>query len=520
MKKFSSLIVLMSVAILSFSSCLWGTNIEQEESGRYLTLSSSKVFLSPNVDASRASSVSSATITVESNGDWILSVPEDADFTVSPLYGSAYVTTTVTVTPKVGNSGSSVVHLGDIPIERTDGLMSSRTLEVHQRRVPEMTTLAYFIGTNLNSYYSDNIGNMKSAVAKGDMGNSGALVIYRQSSQFVATLYELVEHEGSSYEVPLMSYTSTMSLNSGVLSSVIADVKNCLNLSDDADMNLILSSHGTGWVPPYVGVLRSVDGVDYQSIWEEKSSAESIASGVLPTRYLGCSEDGYMTIANLVSELDSSGTHFGYILFDACLMSSVEALYRLRNSADYVVASPAEVMAAGFPYSMIMSSMYTDDGTSFDVQGICEGYYNYYANYANYKYGTVAYCDLSKLEALAAEVAKLTLNELTTNQRNSLQHYEGLTTHVFYDLNNYIEVAAAEGTDLSDFTAALAAAFPVAGRLHTTMYYSGLSSGVNGDKVYYKSITSYSGVSTSQPSTLYTTQWNVEPWADAIGKTK
>ena len=45
---------------------------------------------------------------------------------------------------------------------------------------------------------------------------------------------------------------------------------------------------------------------------------------------------------------------FDYILFDACFMGSVEVLYELRHSARYFIASPAEILADGFPYHLIL----------------------------------------------------------------------------------------------------------------------------------------------------------------------
>ena len=58
-----------------------------------------------------------------------------------------------------------------------------------------------------------------------------------------------------------------------------------------------------------------------------------------------------MDISELAAAIDGSGVRFDYLLFDACFMSSVEALYDLRRAADYIVASPCEVMAHGFPYT-------------------------------------------------------------------------------------------------------------------------------------------------------------------------
>ena len=69
-----------------------------------------------------------------------------------------------------------------------------------------------------------------------------------------------------------------------------------------------------------------------------------------------------MDISELAAAIDGSGVRFDYLLFDACFMSSVEALYDLRRAADYIVASPCEVMAHGFPYDTVIPSLFADDG--------------------------------------------------------------------------------------------------------------------------------------------------------------
>ena len=49
--------------------------------------------------------------------------------------------------------------------------------------------------------------------------------------------------------------------------------------------------------------------------------------------------------------------HFDFILFDACFMASIEVFYELRNTTDYIIASPTEVLATGFPYKDILTDM-------------------------------------------------------------------------------------------------------------------------------------------------------------------
>ena len=45
--------------------------------------------------------------------------------------------------------------------------------------------------------------------------------------------------------------------------------------------------------------------------------------------------------------------HLDYIIFDACLMGGIEVAYELRNVADKIGFSQAEILAHGFPYKPI-----------------------------------------------------------------------------------------------------------------------------------------------------------------------
>ena len=49
--------------------------------------------------------------------------------------------------------------------------------------------------------------------------------------------------------------------------------------------------------------------------------------------------------------------HYDFLVFDACFMSSIEVLYEMRNSFDYIISSPTEVLATGFPYKEILPEL-------------------------------------------------------------------------------------------------------------------------------------------------------------------
>lgn len=370
----------------------------------------------------------------------------------------------------------------------------------------EQVTLVYFMGTNLKSYYNVNVSDLKKSVASGSLGSGGRLLYLLPSTYYTATLYELklVDEECEVVEVEVYSELNT--LNSSSMQQVIEDVKTAVGFDeDDMTMNMIFSGHGTGWVLQDHPNMKSMAGESSSSevsMWEQYV-------GEYVTRFMGCSVDGYMDIDDIRVGIESSDTKFGYILFDACFMSSIEALYRLRECSDYIVASPSEVMGDGFPYQEVFPYLSTDDGRSYDLQGVCEVYYYHYKTYASsLNSGCVAMCVTSELEALADAMSIMSFDDVDAS---SLQIYEGLSDHVFYDLGQFVNVAAANDANLDAFNKQFDLAFPEECRLHTDQFYT----------VYSERMTDinyYSGVTTSDPSIKFREDWALEPWVIDSGR--
>ncbi len=378
---------------------------------------------------------------------------------------------------------------------------------------PRMATLAYFTGTSLSYYFNTNLSDMEEAVANGSLGDYGGLMVLWVSSSSTAELIRLAQCGDECYKEVIKEYEDFASLSKESVEMVLRDTKEALGfydaeLSFTPQLNMIISGHGTGWVPYDVsGVFSSAKGVSYSSpdsIWESDNPS-------IITRYMGSSNDGKMNISDLAEGIEASETTLGYMLFDACLMANIETLYRLRDITEYVVASPAEIMGPGFPYSVTIPNLFVDNGTAFDLPAVCEDYYNYYLTEASYKYATVSYCVTSELEPLAQQICDLP-NDVEPDS-SSLQYYEGLSSHIYYDLKQYIELSNPT-TDTSSFEQQFDRAFPEDGRYHTTYFYTSLGGGGT------KKINSYGGVSTSAPSqySAYMQYWDDEPWSQAISK--
>lgn len=125
---------------------------------------------------------------------------------------------------------------------------------------------------------------------------------------------------------------------------------------------VVLWSHGTGWIES-----------EYKA--ESKSRGGKKTAFGIDNQNNAASDDGpgmeISDLANVLEQYDS----INFILFDACFMQSIEVLYTLRNSADYIIGSPAEIPGLGAPYDSIMSSMFSEP---FDPNLLAWKYYEYY----------------------------------------------------------------------------------------------------------------------------------------------
>lgn len=110
---------------------------------------------------------------------------------------------------------------------------------------------------------------------------------------------------------------------------------------------LVYWSHGEGWIP----------------------------ANTPNTRWVGQDEGSgtCMDIEQLAAVLADS-PHLDFILFDACLMQSVEVAYELRHYTDCLIASPAEIPGPGSPYQDIVLSMFADDA----ALSVAKAYFNHY----------------------------------------------------------------------------------------------------------------------------------------------
>lgn len=170
---------------------------------------------------------------------------------------------------------------------------------------------------------------------------------------------------------------------------------------------LVLWSHASSWLPV---------GFQTRSFGEEKGMQMDIMelSDALPIK-------------------------FDFILFDACLMGSVEVAYELKDNADYIIASSTETLYTGFPYDMIIPDLMA---ISPDLQKVAKKYMDYYQQLMGiYRSATISVIDTRELERLA-QITSSVLNGTSINwgtfNRSVVQRLDSYEEQYIFDFSDFV----------------------------------------------------------------------------------
>lgn len=296
------------------------------------------------------------------------------------------------------------------------------------------TILVYMIANNnLDSFGKNNIRNM-AAIATDQNLNGGNLVVYYAPAnstpklvRIQATDQDLNSQENfNAYieEHTLKEYSSQNSVDPVVMQHVIRDM---VNYCPAEKYGMVLWSHGTAWLPSnYTHMLRS----------------------------FGSDDGKQMEINELVQGLPDH--FFDFLLFDACYMGSIECAYELKEKADYIIASPTETLADGFPYKRIVPHFFANE---FKPEKIAEDFYTYYQNSSS-PYATVSVTKTAELDQLATTVRDILQSrseeDIFALPLDRMQVLERLlySVHFLYDLDDFIKQLATD-EQYNRFTAAL-----------------------------------------------------------------
>lgn len=341
---------------------------------------------------------------------------------------------------------------------------------------------------NLTDFFRQNIADMEQIVAR-ELPSDVRVLVYFMEEPAAATLFEIYRSGNRAKRKIRKRYNKAPDFTTAEgISGILDDVRRTAPARSYA---MAIGSHGMAWLPAketsatHVGSLAGRQR--QREYWEVTENGKPL------TRWFGGTSAQHRTdIATLAEGIARAGMHMDYILFDNCYMSSIEVAYDLRHAADYLIASPAEIMAYGFPYARMGGMLF---GTP-DLRGICDAFHDFYIRYEidgqPYPYGTIAVTDCAEVEALADLMARINAAHAPLNESrlDGLQVFDGYSPARFFDLGDYVRLLCTDDELLSRFEAQLARTVPY-GR-HTGAYYTAAWGSFP--------ITVFSGITCSDPS--------------------
>lgn len=293
----------------------------------------------------------------------------------------------------------------------------------HSSRV----VLVYIAGdNNLSGYVQGNLDDMVAGMASAPQGTRTLVYMDLPGSN-----PRLAEVTASG----LTTLHAWASPHNSVSAAVMGEVFSLTRQLAPADRyGLVLWSHGLAWLPSSADDYLVRLGARSEGLWPA-------------TKWFG--QD---TGETPVAYLDTAGLRtavpegmFDYILFDACFMASAEVLYELRDKTKWIICSPAEVLADGFPYDKIMPGLLSAEP---DLRAVCETFYRRYAEdpRPEYRSAAVSLICTSELEALAAVTAVVfsaaldadpaVFSEMNLSQLQTVDRYR---RHFLFDAGSVVD---------------------------------------------------------------------------------
>lgn len=282
------------------------------------------------------------------------------------------------------------------------------------------TIIVYMLAdNNLGSVYhfdNENIKSMLNAFTDNEI--DGRLLIFHSDRNAHPSLYEIIQNKDkTATDTLLVDYTGCISTDTATMRQVITDAQ---RIAPADSYGIIFWSHATGWLP------------------QNRYYAPQYNNNTTSLGREG-KEEHTIDIDKIGKAL--SPFHFNFILFDACLMSSIEVAYELKSVCDYIIASPTETMGAGYPYEEIIPMLYENN---IDYNAVCQEYYNRYIAPTDWD-GTIALIKTSALEQLADVCREIVYsNNTTTYSHTGIQYYDRKTPHVFFDLEHFMSQMATD----------------------------------------------------------------------------
>lgn len=248
----------------------------------------------------------------------------------------------------------------------------------------------------------------------------------------------------------------------------------------------LFSSHATGFLPKgyskkseravTLGFSEDVPAIPGTAPFYENDPAYPVTKSI-GAQYIGSSLNSYQM--NLEEFALAFPFKMDYIILDACLCGGVEVACELSPVCDLLIASPTEIICAGYAYSTLCQRLMAKEGP--DLEGVCKDYFEV-MNAVSDSYlrsATISLIDCRQLEQLKQTCGEIFLScregldRLGRNWSSTgVQKYFYDSKSYFFDLRDIARLSDATPEQLDRLDAALDKAVPYFA--HTASFFDSL----------------------------------------------
>lgn len=239
----------------------------------------------------------------------------------------------------------------------------------------------------------------------------GKLLIYKDAMGSAPQLVEVVQENGKNVQQVLLDYEEENSADKVVFARVIREVK---ELYPASSYGLLLFSHASGWLPEQALINPRIAPVGSRSVLMDGKKEMELAdfAAAIPDRT------------------------FDFIIFEACFMAGIEVAYELKDKADYILASSAEIVSPGFSeiYESALHYLYEPVA---NLTGFGQTVFNHINNKEGYaRSATFSLIKTGEIRPLAVYVSE-NCNYSLAEDIKTYQHFDRNSYHLFFDFGQY-----------------------------------------------------------------------------------
>ena len=305
--------------------------------------------------------------------------------------------------------------------------------------------LVYFAGNN--SLSSDGVSDfaaIKTGWLPTTRGSEKVLLVYHHFVDETPALVRLSkDRKGNVVEDIIQTYPeNTNSADPQTLAAILSDAETAW---PSAHHGIVLWSHGSGFLPPGYYANPQERGRDDAFSGEADPYAFMVKADDDTVKSFAVDNGKEMDLLDLRKVL--SRFHYDFIAFDCCLMANVELAYELRNVCDYLLFSPTEILTDGFPYEMMMQSIFNQPAETA-MRSIAQSYMAHYRSFSGvYCSATISVVSTQGLQALANACQTIFHNhqdQILMLDRSRVQPYFRFNKHWYYDIDDFVLQVASD----------------------------------------------------------------------------